>query len=103
MRLRIGDVGFGPSPRLLDRRRARSGGIRHRRVELPEADGGEVTDETSEDAEMMSRRRVRHTGLARHRAQRQPGEAIALEHPFGRLEQRVAQGAVMVRSLFAWA
>ena len=52
---------------------------------------------------MMGRRGVRDAGLARHRAQGQPGKAIALEHPLGRLEQGVAQRAVVVRRVFARA
>jgi hypothetical protein len=51
----------------------------------------------------MGRRGMRHTRLARHGAKRQARQAIAFEHPLGRLEQGVAQGAVMVRSIFARA
>jgi hypothetical protein len=38
-----------------------------------EADRGKLADEAGEIAEMMGRSRVRHAGLARHRAQGQPG------------------------------
>ncbi len=50
---------------------------------------------------MMGRRGMRHAGLARHRAQRQPGKPVALQHPLGRFEQGVAQRAVMIRRIFA--
>ncbi len=50
---------------------------------------------------MMGGRGVRDAGFARHRPQRQPGEPLALEHPFGGCEQAFAQRAVMVRRISA--
>ena len=101
MRLRIGDIGFGPRHRLHQRRRLDGAGRRHRGIELPEADRGEFADEAGEIAEMMGRCGMRHSGLARHRAQRQPRKAVALQHRLGRLEQGVVQVAVMIRRIFA--
>ena len=49
-----------------------------------------------EIAEMMGRCGMRHAGLARHRAQRQAGEPVALQHPLGRLQQRLVQVAMMI-------
>ncbi len=100
MRLRIGDIGLGAGRRLLRQRGAGRGGSRHRGAELPVADRGEFADEAGQVAEMMGRCGVRDTGLARHRAQRQSRQPVALEHPFGRLEQRAVQRAVMVRRGF---
>ena len=99
MRLRIGDIGLGPRHRLFEAGAVAGSGNRHRGVELPESDRGEFADEAGQVAEMMGGGGVRHPGLARHRAQRQPRQAVAFEHPFGRLEQGVVQGAVMVRRL----
>ncbi len=71
----------------------------HRDVEHPEADRGEFAEQSREVAEMMRRRGVRDAGLARHRAQRQPGEPVALQHPLGRLQQRLVQVAMMIGGL----
>ena len=102
MRLRIGDIGLGPRQRLFQWRGARGGTRRHHRgVELPEPDRGEFADETGEIAEMMGRRGMRHAGFARHRAQRQSREPVAFEYRFRRLEQGVAQRAVMIGRVFA--
>ena len=103
MRLRVGDIGPGPRHRLLERRGGRGAGGRHRGVELAKADRGEFADEAGEVAEMMGRRGMRHAGLARHRAQRQAGKPVALQHPLGGLEQRIAQRAVMIGRVLAAA
>ena len=100
MRLRKGDIGLGAGHCLLRQRGAGRGGSRHRGAELPVTDGGEFADEAGQVAEMMGRCGVRDAGLARHRAQRQSRQPVALQHPFGRLEQRAAQRAVMVRRGF---
>ena len=101
MRLGVGDIGPGPRHRLLQRRRGRGAGGRHRGVELAKADRGEFADEPGEVAEMMRRRGMRHPRLARHRAQRQAGKPVAFEHPLGGLKQRIAQRAVMIGRVLA--
>ncbi len=47
---------------------------------------------------MVGRRGMRDAGLARHRAQRQPRQPVALQHPLGRLQQGIAQRAMMIAS-----
>jgi hypothetical protein len=42
---------------------------------------------------------MRYAGFAGHRAQRQPRQAVALQHPLRRLEQGVTQRAVMIGSI----
>src|SRR5438105_9936666 len=96
MGLRVFDIGFGGGHRLLWPRIAGSSRRLHRGVELAEADRGKLADEASEIAEMVGGSRMRYAGLARHRAQGQPGEPITLQYPFGGLQQRVAQRAVMI-------
>ncbi len=85
MRLRITDIGLGAGHRILQRRSARDVRGRHRGVELPEADRGEIADKTGEIAEMMRRRGMRDPRLARHRAQRQSRQPVAFEHTLGAL------------------
>src|SRR4051794_22624461 len=68
MRLRVGDIGFGPGRCLLDWRVARSISKLHRRVELPETDRREFAHKPGEIAEMMGRRGMRYAGFARHGA-----------------------------------
>lgn len=48
---------------------------------------------------MMGGRGMRDARLARHRAQRQAGEPVTLQHPFGGLEQRLAQRAMVIGRL----
>ena len=48
---------------------------------------------------MMGWGGMRHAGLPRHRAQGQPGEPVVLQYPFRRLQQRIAQRAVMIRRI----
>src|SRR6267378_5094808 len=98
MRLGIGDIGLGPGQRFLKPGAAARPGRGHRDVELPEPDRRKFADETSEVAEMMGGRGMRHPGFARHRTQRQSRHSLAFEHPLRCLEQRVVQSAMMVRS-----
>ena len=60
-----------------------------------------VKGEAGKIAEMMGGRGMRHPGLPRHRAQRQPGKAVALQHPLGRLQERIAQRAVVIGRILA--
>ena len=96
MRPSVGDVGFGTGKSLLHRRRRRGTGSGHRHAESAETDSGQFTDQPREIAEMMGGCGMRHTGLARHRPQRQPGDPIAFQHALCRLEQGLMQVAVMV-------
>ena len=45
---------------------------------------------------MMGGRGVRYAGLARHCPQRQAREPVALQHPFSRFQECIAQRAVMI-------
>ena len=101
MRLRIGDIGLGARHRLHQRVRVGLARRDHRRVELAEADRGEFAEEPGEIAEMMGRRGMRYAGLARHGAQRQARQPVALQHPLGGGEQGVVQIAVMIGRLAA--
>ena len=96
MGLGIGDIGVGARQPARGEWHIRRAGLRHRCIELPEADRGELADEPGQVAEMMGRRSVRNARLARHRAQGQPCKPVALQHPLGRLQQRVTQRAVMI-------
>src|SRR3954469_14863551 len=71
----------------------------HGLVEAAEADSREFAQQPGEIAEMMGRRGMRYAGLARHRPQRQPRQAVAFQHPLGRGEQGVVQVAVMIGRL----
>jgi hypothetical protein len=78
-------------------------GLSHRNVELLEPDGGEFAEKTCEISEVMGRRSMRHAGLTRHCPQRQSRQPIAFKHPFGRLQQGVAQRAMMIRRILGAA
>lgn len=93
---REGDIGPGAAlgRRLGRRGTSRSG--RQRGAEAAEGDRRQLADQTGDVAEMMGRCCVRDARLARHRAQRQPLQAVARRDPRRGLQQRVAQIAVMI-------
>ena len=99
MRPRIGDIGPGLCQGFLQPRWIAGAGRRHRSVELPEAYRGEFAEKAGEIAEVMGRRGMRHPGLARHRAQGEALQAVALQQLFGGLKQRLMQRAVMIPCL----
>ena len=94
---------FGAAQALLPQTRAARARGHHRFVELPETDRGKFADEPGEIPEMMRRRRMRHAGLARHRAQRQPGKPVALQHPLGGFQERLVQVAMLIGRVVARA
>ena len=64
--------------------------------EALEADGGELAQQARQVAEMVLGRRVRDAGFARRRAQGEAVDAVTLQDALGRLQQRLAQRAVVV-------
>ena len=68
----------------------------HRGNEALEADRRQFAQQARHVAEMVLRRRVRYAGLARRRAQGQPLDAVALQDALRRLQQRLAQRAVVI-------
>ncbi len=96
MRLRIGDIGLCARHRLFAAACRQALAAIIAALNLRVADRGEFAEKPREVAEMMRRRGMRDARLARDRAQGQARQPVAFQHFFGRLQQRIAQGAVMI-------
>ncbi len=91
------DIGIGPAFRLTVQRRSRCLRPRiHCLGETLETNRCQFAEQSGHVAEMMGRRGMGNTRLARDRTEGKTTDALALRNSFSCLEQRLMQIAVMI-------
>jgi len=94
-------IGLADRAASVFRRLRRAGGCFEPEAEAAKAKGGELAQQPGQVAEMVLRRRLGGTGLARGGAQRQAVDAVAVEDALAGLQKRLAQRAVVIGSFSA--